>query len=142
MSGWLSRRCCSTSLRWLCCRPILNMASNSRSLIYLNLCAAKLQLFSDMCKKMRIFWQKTSLFVPQNLHISNYFCIFAPELKIPVLIFSSPKRVQIRGGNKACSMHPRPYLFLIAHKQHIYNDLNTHVTALKNTHSDGFKQHY
>ena len=78
----------------------------------------------------------------KHLHIPNYFCIFAPELKLPVLIFSSPQRVQIRGGNKACSMRPRPYLLLHINKQHIYNDLNTHVTALKNTHSDGFMRHY
>ena len=33
-------------------------------------------------------------------------------------------------------MHPRPYILFHTHKKHIYNDLNTHVTVLKNTHSD------
>ena len=37
-------------------------------------------------------------------------------------------------------MHPRPYLFLTAYNQHIYNHLSTYGKALKNTHSTGYER--
>ena len=49
-------------------------------------------------------------------HIVYEYLVEKTCLKLPVLLFSSPQRVQIRGGNKACSMRPRPYILLHTHK--------------------------
>ena len=50
-------------------------------------CAAKLLLFFDICKYVRVFSKKKYIFVGLNLHISKKYCTFAPDFLLPVFPF-------------------------------------------------------